>query len=123
MPKSPDKTDYPQEATKENELSYSQPHITLLSQKHTESYSGELFEMLQNEGYQIIIADPDEQVPLGCNVLAIDNNKVIAVAENKVTNQRLRDNGVEVIEVSMPNIIKKGGGPRCLTCPTNRESH
>jgi hypothetical protein len=30
------------------------------------------------------------------------------------------ESGVEVIEVSMPNVIKMGGGPRCLTCPTRR---
>src|SRR6185369_6614403 len=82
---------------------------------------GELFEWLHGKGYDVVIADPEEQVPLGTNVLAVDNNKVIAVAENPNTNARLREAGVEVIEVSMPNIIKEGGGPRCLTCPTNRD--
>lgn len=87
----------------------------------TELISDETLAWLDTQGYTIIPADPNEQVPLGTNVIAVDNNKVIAVAENPNTNQRLRDAGVEVIEVSMPNIIKEGGGPRCLTCPTNRE--
>ncbi|RMH71203.1 MAG: hypothetical protein D6675_07280 [Gemmatimonadetes bacterium] len=78
-------------------------------------------ERLKDEGYQMVIAEPSEQVTLGCNVVCLDNNKVIAVAENPITNQRLRDAGIEVIEVSMPNIIKNGGGPRCMTCPTFRE--
>lgn len=76
---------------------------------------------LKDDGFDVIAADPREQNLMGCNVLAIDNNRVIAVAENRNTNQRLRDHDVEVIEVSMPNIIKKGGGPRCLACPTNRD--
>ena len=76
--------------------------------------------MLRKEGYHIIEADPEEQETLGCNVVCIDENKVIAVKENVETIRRLRANGVEVIEVSMPNVIKWGGGPRCMTCPTNR---
>ena len=75
---------------------------------------------LQKENYDIIVADQEEQISLGCNVLAIDDNKVIAVKENTKTNQKLKEAGVTVIEVSMPNIIKLGGGPRCMTCPTNR---
>lgn len=76
---------------------------------------------LKEKGFTVVEVEHNEQPTLGANVLAIDDGKVIAVAENKVTNQRLRDAGIEVIEVSMPNIIKGGGGPRCLTCPTNRE--
>ncbi len=73
---------------------------------------------IEGRGYEIIRADPQE--PLGCNVLAIDDERVIAAAENRETNQRLRDAGVDVTEVSMPNLTKGGGGPRCMTCPTNR---
>ena len=80
----------------------------------------EFLDMLGNEGYHIIEADPDEQETLGCNVVCIEENKVIAVKENAETIRRLQANGVEVVEVSMPNVIKWGGGPRCMTCPTNR---
>ena len=77
-------------------------------------------EMLKTDGYTIIVADPDEQVTLGCNVVCISDHKVIAVKENAETIRRLRKNGVDVVEVSMPNVIKWGGGPRCMTCPTHR---
>jgi len=78
---------------------------------------------ISKNGYQIVIADPVEQHSLGCNVLTVEDNKVVAAAENKKTNAALRAAGVNVIEVSMPNLIKKGGGPRCMTCPTNRENN
>lgn len=78
-------------------------------------------QMLTGDGYEIVEADPDEQKTLGCNVLAIDENIVVAAKQNASTNQRLRESGVEVIEVDMPNITKEGGGPRCITCPTNRD--
>lgn len=79
-------------------------------------------ETLSKEGYTLIEADPREQETLGCNVLTLNNKVVLAVKENVHTNQRLRQYGIEVIEVSMPNIIKKGGGPRCMTCPTHRKA-
>jgi len=82
---------------------------------------GEFIEWIKSRGYSVIPGDPEEQISLGCNVLTLDENAVVAVAENTITNERLKSNGVEVVEVSMPNVIKKGGGPRCLTCPTNRD--
>lgn len=116
------------------------PHITFLAVEHEELHLDVLFtvigrkkvladtsrlphaflDYLKNNSYEVVIADPSEQPSLGCNVLTISESKVIAVKENAITNQRLADAGVEVIEISMPNIITEGGGPRCLTCPTNR---
>lgn len=81
----------------------------------------EFVRFLKKEGYEIILGDPEEQVSLGCNVVCLENNQVIAVKENARTNQRLRDHGVTVVDVSMPNVVKWGGGPRCMTCPTNRD--
>jgi len=77
-------------------------------------------EYLKNNRFQIIEADPAEQETLGCNVVAIGENRVIGVSENTNTNQQLRNKGIKVIEVSMPNVVKWGGGPRCMTCPTAR---
>ena len=65
-------------------------------------------------------ADPAEQYYLGCNVFAVADRRVLSVHENQRTNTALREAGVEVIEVSMPNVVKKGGGPRCMTCPIRR---
>ncbi len=80
----------------------------------------EFIELLKAEGYAVIVADPEEQETLGCNVVCVDDHKVIAAKENSATIRRLKEAGVEVIEVSMPNIVKWGGGPRCMTCPTHR---
>lgn len=81
----------------------------------------DFLEYIDGLGIRVVISDPRETQNLGNNVLAIDEDKVIAVKENTETNRRLREAGVEVIEVSMPNIIKGGGGPRCITCPVHRE--
>ena len=77
---------------------------------------------LDDDNYEIIIADPEEQVSFGCIVVCLGPNKVVAARENENTNRKLEAAGVEVVAVSMPNIVKWGGGPRCMTCPTNRDS-
>ena len=76
--------------------------------------------LLKNRGYQIIEANKDEYFTCATNVLAVDDRKVISAAENLKTNEKLRKAGVEVIEVKLSGILKRGGGPRCLTLPLER---
>jgi len=73
---------------------------------------------LAKRGFAIVEADPDE--PLGANVATIQPGVVIAAAENLRTNKNLRSAGVVVKEVSMSEILKKGGGPNCIMCDTSR---
>lgn len=81
----------------------------------------EVLGLLIEKGYSFVEAEPSEY-DTGCtNVIAINDRKVIAPAENKVTNQRIRESGVEVIEVELKNILSLGGGPHCLTLPLVRE--
>ncbi len=74
---------------------------------------------LEARRYELVPCHPDEQRTLGCNVLAVDDRRVIAAAENVKTNAALADH-VEVIPVKMPNIVMDGGGPRCMACPVRR---
>lgn len=79
-----------------------------------------VIKILKDRDYQIVEADKDEYLTCATNVLAIDDRKIIAVAENKKTNERLREAGVEVIEIDLSGILKRGGGPHCLTLPLER---
>lgn len=79
-----------------------------------------VLDLLKTKGYQIIEADKDEYYTCATNVLAIDDRKIIAAAENSKTNEKLRKAGVEVIEVKLSGILKRGGGPHCLTFPLER---
>ncbi len=59
---------------------------------------------------------------MGTNVLALGNKQVIAASCNRRINDQLRKNGFETIEIEMSEIIKGGGGPRCMTLPVNRST-
>ncbi len=67
------------------------------------------------------IASAREQWNDGSNTLAIAPGVVVTYDRNYVTNQRLRDAGVEVIEVSGSELGRGRGGPRCMSMPLVRE--
>lgn len=62
-----------------------------------------------------------EQWNDGSNTLAIAPGVVVTYDRNYVTNQKLRDHGVEVLEVSGAELGRGRGGPRCMSMPMIRE--
>lgn len=62
-----------------------------------------------------------EQWDDGCNVLAVEPGVVIAYERNVTTNAYLADNGIEVIPVPGGELGRGRGGPRCMSCPVERD--
>lgn len=67
------------------------------------------------------IAAAREQWNDGSNTLAIAPGVVVTYDRNYVTNQKLRDSGIEVIEIAGSELGRGRGGPRCMSMPLVRE--
>ncbi|HME33797.1 MAG TPA: arginine deiminase family protein [Candidatus Sulfotelmatobacter sp.] len=81
----------------------------------------ETVKLLQSRGYKFIQIDDSERDTLACNVLALGGNRLLAVEENRRTNDRLRQAGFDVRTFPGSELCINGsGGPTCLTRPLLR---
>ena len=68
-----------------------------------------------------MIAAQREQWNDGSNTLCIAPGKVITYERNYVTNELLSKHGIEVLTMPSAELSRGRGGPRCMSCPVNRE--
>jgi len=81
----------------------------------------ETVELLRSRGFKFIEIDPSERETLACNVLSLGDKRLLAIKENRKTNERLRSAGFDVRSFPGSEICINGsGGPTCLTRPLLR---
>ena len=68
-----------------------------------------------------VMAAQREQWNDGSNTLCIAPGKVITYERNYVTNSLLDKNGIEVLTMPSSELSRGRGGPRCMSCPVNRD--
>jgi N-dimethylarginine dimethylaminohydrolase len=81
----------------------------------------ETVELLKSHGYRFIEIDYAERDTLACNVLSLGEKRLLAIEENRRTNDKLRAAGFDVRTFPGSEICINGsGGPTCLTRPLLR---
>jgi N-dimethylarginine dimethylaminohydrolase len=81
----------------------------------------ETVELLKSRGFEFIEIDYSERDTLACNVLSLGGKRLIAIEENRKTNDKLRAAGFDVRTFPGSEICINGsGGPTCLTRPLLR---
>lgn len=93
---------------------------------HHDSLEGALRATLEIEDPLFIPTGGDaigrlrEQWDDGNNTLALAPGVVVAYQRNQETNRRLRDHGIEVLELDASELGRGRGGSRCMTQPVSR---
>ena len=81
----------------------------------------ETVELLKAHGFRLIEIDYSERETLACNVLSLGEKRLLAIEENRKTNDRLRQAGFDVRTFPGSELCINGsGGPTCLTRPLLR---
>ena len=81
----------------------------------------ETVELLRTRNFRLIEIDYSERDSLACNVLSLGSKRLVALAENTRTNERLREAGFDVRTFPGSELCLNGsGGPTCLTRPLLR---
>ncbi|MCT4612307.1 MAG: arginine deiminase [Clostridia bacterium] len=68
-----------------------------------------------------VIDSAREQWNDGSNTLAIAPGKVVVYSRNYVTNEILKEHGIETIIIPSSELSRGRGGPRCMSMPLVRE--
>jgi N-dimethylarginine dimethylaminohydrolase len=77
---------------------------------------------LKSKNIEIIPVPFQDTVTLGCNVMSMGGDRIIAPAHSRSLIEQLKARGFEVAEIDMSEISKTGGGIHCMAQALRRES-
>jgi N-dimethylarginine dimethylaminohydrolase len=78
-------------------------------------------EWLRGKGIEIVPVNFRDTMGLGCNVVALGNDRVLSVAQSPDLNEKLRALGFTVYDPDMSQFLLAGGGVHCMAQALRRD--
>jgi N-dimethylarginine dimethylaminohydrolase len=87
-----------------------------------ETTDEDIVSWLKAHGIEIVPASFKETMALGCNVVALGNDRVLSTLGARDMNANLRAAGFEVYDPDMTMFTQAGGGVHCMCQPLRRDA-
>ncbi len=87
-----------------------------------ETTGEDIVDWLKSKKIEIIPASFKETMSLGCNVVALGNDRVLSTLGAGDLNAKMRANGFAVYDPDMTMFTWAGGGVHCMCQPLNRDA-
>ena len=87
-----------------------------------ETTEDDVVDWLKKKKIEIIPASFKETMSLGCNVVALGNDRVLSTEGAKDLNGKMRAAGFKVYDPDMTMFTRAGGGVHCMCQPLRREA-
>jgi arginine deiminase len=81
-----------------------------------------LMKVLRQRGFRFVEVTAYERQRRATNVITLGPRKVLGYSGNARVRKLLTDEGVDVVDTEGSELVRGGGGPRCLTAPIERET-
>ncbi len=82
----------------------------------------DVVDWLKAKNIEIVPVPFQDTMDLGCNVMSMGNDRIIAPKKSQTLIQQLKARGFEVAEIDTSEISKTGGGIHCMAQALRRES-
>ena len=81
----------------------------------------DVVEWLKGKGIEILPVPFQDTITLGCNVMSLGKDRIIAPKHSRSLIEQAKARGFEVAEIDMSEISKTGGGIHCMAQALRRE--
>lgn len=81
-----------------------------------------IVDWLKAKKIEIIPVPFRDTMGLGCNVMSMGDDRVIAPIHSRSLIEQLKAHGIEVAEIEIREIMKTGGGIHCMAQPLKRDA-
>lgn len=85
-----------------------------------EALPSDFVNVLKEMDFTLINVSKEDVFLHKCNLLSIGNKTIISHNQAEDVNKRLESLGFRVIQLNMKEVLKSGGGPRCMSFPLLR---
>ncbi len=85
-----------------------------------EAVPDHLLDLLEKKNFELIEVSKEDVFLHACNILSIGNETIFSHHQASEVNEKLKVLGFNVEIIDLKEVLKSGGGPRCMSFPVDR---